>query len=306
YKKIADGPEVYDSLSLAKATNRILTVARQSPSDVWIVDMNGKAEARQSTSTGKVGRAGLCWTPDGRLVYHSRESGVDSLGIMNQDGSDPRILTGDSSGNFLPTVTGDGRHLAFMSRRTGVLHIWRMDLESGAQVQLTNGSDEQYPKVSADGKWIYYNSWNAGVGSVWKVPVDGGQPSQVIIESSYHPQPSPAGNLLAYRNLIHEPGSSRWKVVSTEGGLVKYSFGAPLVRRWPIHWSRDGRAFLYIDQRDGVWNVWSQPLEGGEPKQLTYFTEGRIYFFDQSWDGKRLAVARGSESKDVVLIDNYR
>jgi Tol biopolymer transport system component/DNA-binding winged helix-turn-helix (wHTH) protein len=299
-KKIADGPEFYESLSLSRSSNRMLAVGRQSVSDIWVAD-GDNVEPRRITDKGTAGRAGICWMPDGRIVYQSRESGVDGLWMMDINGS-RKLLTEESPGNFYPSVTADGRHLIFMSKRTGSLHVWRMDLESGALIQLTNGSEEQWPQVSADGRWVYYNSWDSGAGSVWKVSVKGGQPSQVISESSYHPKPSPDGELVAYANIIDAPGVSRRKVVSVEGGPAKYSFTGPLVRLGPVYWSKDGRSLLYTNQRDGAWNIYSQLLEGGEPKQLTHFTDGQIYCFDQSWDGKKLAVARGNVSRTLLLF----
>ena len=303
-KKIADGPEVYESLSLARFSNRMLVVGRHSVSDIWVTADSANGEPRRSTETNLAGRAGICWMPDGRIVYTSRESGVDGLWMMDRNGG-RKLLTEGSSGNFYPSVTADGRHLIFMSRRTGVLHIWRMDLESGALTQLTNGAEEQWPYVSADGKWVYYNSMDSSGASVWKVSVNGGHPLQVISESSLHPKPSPDGSMLAYANIIDAPGASRRKVVAAAGGPAKYSFDGPLVRLGPVYWSRDGRSLLYTDQRGGVSNVYSQPLEGAEPKQLTHFTEGQIYFFDQSWDGKRLAVARGKVSRNLQLFSGY-
>jgi Tol biopolymer transport system component/DNA-binding winged helix-turn-helix (wHTH) protein len=299
-KQLASGPDFYESLSLDRTSNRMLVNGRQTVSDIWVMADGDNPEPRKITEGGSAGRVGVCWMPDGRLVYHSREAGVDGLWMMDANGS-RRLLTEGSSGTFYPSVTADGRHLIFMSKRSGGLHVWRMDLESGALTQLTDGSEELWPQVSADGKWVYYNS-NA---SVWKVSVNGGAQLQVISESSYHPKPSPDGTLLAYANIMDAPGASRRKVVSAHGGPAKYSFDGPLVRLGPVNWSKDGRSLLYTDQRGGVSNIYSQPLDGGEPKQLTHFTEGVIYFFDQSWDGKRLAVARGNVSRTIQLFSGY-
>ncbi|MGB7437285.1 MAG: hypothetical protein WBR26_07280 [Candidatus Acidiferrum sp.] len=63
---------------------------------------------------------------------------------------------------------------------------------------------------------------------------------------------------------------------------------------------------MFLDSRDGVGNVWLQPLQGGKPRQLTNFSSDRIYSFDWSPDGKQLVVARGNSSSDVVLISNFR
>jgi Tol biopolymer transport system component len=69
-----------------------------------------------------------------------------------------------------------------------------------------------------------------------------------------------------------------------------------------LDWSADGKQVLYVDTRNGVSNIWSQPITGGTPKQLTNFKSDLIFAFDLSRDGKQLAVSRGSVSNDVVLI----
>jgi hypothetical protein len=45
---------------------------------------------------------------------------------------------------------------------------------------------------------------------------------------------------------------------------------------------------------------------GGPPKQITNFESGQILDFDWSRDGRQLAVTRGSESSDIILISNFR
>lgn len=77
--------------------------------------------------------------------------------------------------------------------------------------------------------------------------------------------------------------------------------GAPLLR-----WSPAGNAIDYINERDGVANIWRQGLEGGSPQQISYFTSGLIFNFAWSKDGKDLAVARGSRASDVVRIRHFR
>ncbi len=296
--RLTEREAFYESISIARTSDSLLAVERRTPSDIWTVPLDGSREATRLTETELSGKSGLCWTPDGGIIFHSQNQGIDSLWRMNPDGSNRRNLTPDSEGNFWPSVPADGRFVVFMSRRTGTLHIWRADITSGEQVQLTSGGDEQFPQVTADGKRVYYVSWDAKVGNVWQVSTDGGQPSQVVGESSYYPELSPDGRLLVYA----VPGANRRKVVREGSVDVTHTFEGPVGRMWVTHWSRNGDALLYLDQRQGAWNVWKQPLDGGPPEQLTYFNEGRIYFFDESWDGKTLAVSRGSESRNIVLF----
>ena len=74
----------------------------------------------------------------------------------------------------------------------------------------------------------------------------------------------------------------------------------------PVHWTSDGSAVLYVRDPAGVGNIWSQPIAGGRPKQLTEFKTDEIYAFDWSRDGKQLALVRGIEANDVVLIRDLK
>jgi len=70
--------------------------------------------------------------------------------------------------------------------------------------------------------------------------------------------------------------------------------------------SPDSRSLNYIDTRDGISNIWSRPLSGGSPKQVTTFTPDRIFSYAWSPNGKQIAVARVVQTSDIVLISNFR
>ena len=71
-------------------------------------------------------------------------------------------------------------------------------------------------------------------------------------------------------------------------------------------WGRLPGLVTYVDDKDGVDNVWERPIAGGAAKQLTKFTSGRIYSLDYTPDGKRLFLAKGQRTGDMVLIRNFR
>jgi hypothetical protein len=73
-----------------------------------------------------------------------------------------------------------------------------------------------------------------------------------------------------------------------------------------LRWTLDGRALNYIDTIDGVSNIWSLPLDGGKPVQLTDFKTDQIFWFDFSREGKQLALSRGTQTSDVILIRDFR
>ncbi len=93
-------------------------------------------------------------------------------------------------------------------------------------------------------------------------------------------------------------------IIPFEGGqpVKLFDLGANPTGRW----APDGRALIYVDTRGDVSNLWTQAIDGGTPKQLTDFKQGRIFSFDYSPDGKRIALSRGTINNDVVMISNFK
>ena len=87
--------------------------------------------------------------------------------------------------------------------------------------------------------------------------------------------------------------------------------GGELIKSFPMpfrsfQWAKDGQSLTYISGTNTVSNIWSQPLDGSPPKQLTNFKDKRIYWFDWSSNGKHLAVARGDSNYDIVMISDFK
>jgi hypothetical protein len=74
----------------------------------------------------------------------------------------------------------------------------------------------------------------------------------------------------------------------------------------PARSSPYSRALIYILTRAGVSNLWSQPVDGGKPAQMTDFTSDQIFWLDYSRDHHQLACARGTQTADVVLINDLK
>ena len=70
-------------------------------------------------------------------------------------------------------------------------------------------------------------------------------------------------------------------------------------------WSPDGKSLQYLLSRGGAGNIWEQPLTGGPPRQVTSFTDRQSLAFAWSRDGKQLAVLRGLDAFDIVLMSNF-
>jgi hypothetical protein len=70
-----------------------------------------------------------------------------------------------------------------------------------------------------------------------------------------------------------------------------------------LRWDGDSQSLTYLGSSGGVDNVWAQPIDGRPAKQLTNFTDNKIFSFDWSREGT-LVTSRGVITSDVVLISD--
>ena len=140
------------------------------------------------------------------------------------------------------------------------------------------------------------------------MPLDGGAPVQLAGITPTSGAISPDGKLVASFDLAERGANSKSIVIIPfEGGEAIKNISVPQnVNQDMLRWTADGLGVTYIDTRDGVSNIWVQPLDGSPSHQLTHFTSDQIYYFDWSRDGKLLACARGEPTSDIIMMSNLR
>jgi Tol biopolymer transport system component len=70
----------------------------------------------------------------------------------------------------------------------------------------------------------------------------------------------------------------------------------------PLKFGPDGKSIVYTVHEKGIGNLWMQPLDGSAPHQLTHFTSERIAKFRFSKDGAKIAIERGHNESDAVIL----
>ena len=184
-----------------------------------------------------------------------------------------------------------------------------MDTDGGNLKQLTDGPGDVYPQSSPDGRWVVFHSSRTGRFSIWKVSIEGGEPERLSDQVTLNPTVSPDASLIACLYREDQPNAPfKVAIIPFAGGDPVKVLGIPHSIHGPagLRWTPDGRALTFIDTINGVSNIWSLPLDGGKAVQLTDFKTDQIFWFDFSRDGKQLAVSRGTQTSDVILIRDFR
>jgi dipeptidyl aminopeptidase/acylaminoacyl peptidase len=91
---------------------------------------------------------------------------------MDADARNQRSLTSGNYDHVVPSWSRDGRFVYFASDQTGAFEIWKHELATGREVQVTRHGGFG-PLESYDGKTLYYSQFE-GAG-IWSIPVAGGQ-----------------------------------------------------------------------------------------------------------------------------------
>jgi TolB protein len=101
-----------------------------------------------------------------------------------------------------PSLSPDGRSVAFVSNREGQYDIWVGLVTGGRLVRITNDPNlEATPRWSPDGTTIAYSRLNdSGLFDIWQIPALGGTPRRVIT-GAIEPGWSADGRSIVYRNL---------------------------------------------------------------------------------------------------------
>ena len=291
-------------------------------SDLWIAPAERLDERKQVTSDHPVvGRHS--WLPDNDTVVYR-----DLSGRVNAVARDGRAFTlplpEGQSWTGSVSACRDGRYVIFATMPSK--NIWRVTPNAGGATKLTSGFNDFNPACSPDGASVLYarREKDDPSPSLWRVSIEGGAPRPLNLVDSYDVMPSPSGRMIYY--MTDNPEELR-----VGDRIPTLQTGAPLRRdRWVVisssdqkrlfaidrsgdatigmmtNWAPDESGLDYVLTRNGVSNIWRQPLTGGPPVQITRFSAGKIFSFAWSPDGRWLSLGSGTSRSDVVLMSNER
>jgi dipeptidyl aminopeptidase/acylaminoacyl peptidase len=131
----ADGPATREGLerfndSFEVGHDNYLTTMPPDPLHLWLVPLSDGAPRRLTTGPGSLGTSmgvsPIAWSPDGRQIVvtrtasaHSGDADQSRIEVVDVATGAVRGLTGRKAFESSPTVSPDGRHVAFLFPRDG-------------------------------------------------------------------------------------------------------------------------------------------------------------------------------------------
>lgn len=306
----------YEDFSMTADSQTMAAIQRDYSMGIWLTPENdfSKAVSINSKTAADDGERGVSWTGDGKIVFVSSEGGAQNIWRMNTDGSDPKPLTNDYvSGKILPTLSIGGDAITYFGRAVDPVTkemvpgsvFYQMDADGHNVRQVVQDTNCDFAAASANADWVVYTSRAEGIYRIWKVPLNGGDAVRLTDVDSTFPVISRDGKLIAY--FITESGMPlSIGIISIDGGKQVKTIEVPATAniRAGLAWNKAGNGILFVNTLGTTSNVWTQPSDGSKATQLTDFKEFQIAAFALNADGTRLAVARGSRNRNVVLIKN--
>jgi Tol biopolymer transport system component len=190
-------------------------------------------------------------------------------------------LTADATFTIDPSISADGRLVAYASDRSGDgnLDIYVQQSAAGPPIRLTTGpSDDHEPDVSPDGRLIAFRSERNG-GGVYVIPALGGD-ARLIAPNGRSPRFSPDSKSIAFwtgpRSAPRRLESVRKTYVVDVNGGKPVPVATNFYSAGDAVWAPDGKALLLLAWRTSSaegseTDWWWVPLDGSAPVRTGAF-----------------------------------
>jgi len=282
-------------------------------SSVFVVPSSGGAGDEIYTLPVNSAReyGGLAWSADGASLIFPQQNTLEGPSYLIELSLRERTVQSITAppllwdGDFFPTVSPDGRTLAFIRGSEQLARdIYVMSLPGGPVQRITRDCLAMSLAWTEDGSSIVFSSSRNGALSLWRVKATGGDPQRLaaVGDDAYAPAIARVGH-----RLIYSHGSAMWGIFAVD--LVEKSAKPAVIltsseQDAAPHISPSGDHIIFQSWRSGSREIWAAQIDGSNPIQLTD-NPGQSAG-DPNWspDGKLIAFdARLNSFAHICVID---
>lgn len=290
-------PFAQDPAPTACAAEGGMVIAARSGdgNDLWFCPLDGGSSAKPVRITVGAGASHPSVAANGRIAFSriAVNSGLWMLPLDAQSGvvkDERRRVWNENVTVGYPSVSADGKKLAYVSNRGGDPDVWLRDLETGADRQLTaNKAHEFRAMISRDGRRVAFG----GGGQIYTMSTDGSVATAIPnLERMNVAGWTPDGKLLYYsgrpvRDATFEIETGRKQDIAWHPSLHIHNGRI----------SSDGRWITFTAVGEATRVVYVAPLEnggGGKPESWIRISgEGQATNSFWSPDGNLLYIQQG-------------
>ena len=266
-------------------------------------------------------------SPDGSQIAFTYKG---DLYLVPSAGGVARPLTMHEAQDYMPVWRPDGSQIAFASDRYGNFDVFIISVKGGEPRRLTYHSAAESPFAFApDGQSVVFGAARmdtaenrefpaAYMPELYRVPVAGGRVTQVLTTPAEDVQYSRDGRYVIYHDKKGQENPFRkhhtssvtrdiW-VYDTQNGSHRKITTFEGEDRTPVFTDND-RAFYYLSEASGSFNVHRMNVSGGQSQQLTQFkarpvrflTGARNGMLSFSYDGALYTMTPGQQPKKLAI-----
>ncbi len=302
---LTDGLGTYIGTSLTAPGHILLSSRLSLRGGIWMGRRGGSFT--RLPHSGRLGLAGLTWTPGGRhlISVQLRRRGLNLAEVSLADDS-VRLLTHHGSA-MQPAISPDGKYLSYVTLRHGIT-IRQMPLggeNPGAGAQdLMPGQFAVSPLYSATGKTLYFDSVLMGQPVVRGLNLATHAVRNISDISCYLIALSPHGHRLSCWG--HDPKTHALAIAIVALNGQAKPFWAAIPNTASNGGANEPPAWLSSHAISCVCggalhNLYAIPLPGGPARAITHFQHRNIEQYAVSRQGQ-IALRRATARLRLVLI----
>lgn len=314
-QKLTVGLNSYKKPFVSADGKKILSIQSNESSNLFIANAENLSEQKQITegNSNRFGQSSLAWIDEEKFLFSSQieNEKVENLWLLNTNGQGKKQITSETE---FPAGAPfyDGKTIYYHA----YLKIMKTSPNGESAAEFIGGRDgaRRSPHVSPDGKWIYYLFRNRTSSKImrWNIA---DQKEEVFLENenvqcgafltlSNDGKYIACNNWRNQANINSEKHNAEILVFSTENKEdIKFypvKFNPPT-----LHFSPDNKAIEYITDFEQGTQIMRLALGESEPKPILQMPKDYIFNFAWSKDGKKLALSRGQQYRDAVLLTEF-